>query len=315
MELYIIKEDEPQHFYGVVYALKKFVGIRLNINLQKLGYKTTQARPESCIYARGIPNEYEIFNSEPNESCAYIEFDGDGILDAINQTAKELSSGTIYKLQVEDLKEIGGIPKEIFELKPAKNFLNNLKESESQIQSKEFGDWAVCFWKKGSRTIYIARRMENGRWMFGGGKKKPDYESGWLPSDFEWCAKGYFSKEDAIKNAKESALHELNESEKKSLKEKRVSFVGSDPNLHDPTEYFAEVGLELKNDQIYDKGRWIGLWDCTPNNYYIALGGEDLNFEEDIIWEGHSVEELKEDLQDFVKELDIKYQTIDSKGF
>lgn len=261
MTLYIVKDDEPDYFYGVVYALKKFVGMRLNINLQKVGYKTTQARPQYCIYARGIPAEGAIIDEEP---VLYISTCEKDILDAVSRTAKEL------KMKPKNIKEI---PKEVKMPGRAKNFLNNLKESESEIQSRKFGDWAVCFWKKGSQNIHIAKKCDNGRWMFGGGKRKLDYESDWLPGDFEWCAKGYFSKERAVEEAKKGAEKEM--TKLSNLKENKRMRVLKENKKRKFLKESEEDFIAIKRfDQIEKLGR-AGYLDSIR---LLAYGpfGEDI---------------------------------------
>lgn len=85
------------------------------------------------------------------------------------------------------------------------------------INKKEFGDWAVVFWKKGSKTLHIAQNQGDlgttNYWMVGTTTRQFDYESGWLPNK-EWTStiKGHFSKEKAIQLAKENAEKALNES-------------------------------------------------------------------------------------------------------
>lgn len=85
------------------------------------------------------------------------------------------------------------------------------------INKKEFGDWAVVFWKKGSKTLHIAQNQGDlgttNYWMVGTTTRQFDYESGWLPNK-EWTStiKGHFSKDKAIQLAKEKAGKALNES-------------------------------------------------------------------------------------------------------
>lgn len=85
------------------------------------------------------------------------------------------------------------------------------------INKKEFGDWAVVFWKKGSKTLHIAQNQGDlgttNYWMVGTTTRQFDYESGWLPNK-EWTSaiKGHFSKDKAIQLAKENAEKSLNES-------------------------------------------------------------------------------------------------------
>lgn len=84
------------------------------------------------------------------------------------------------------------------------------------INKKEFGDWAVVFWKKGSKTLHIAQNQgepsTTNYWMVGTTTRQFDYESGWLPNK-EWTStiKGHFSKEKAIQIAKENAMKKLKE--------------------------------------------------------------------------------------------------------
>lgn len=85
------------------------------------------------------------------------------------------------------------------------------------INKKEFGDWAVVFWKKGSKTLHIAQNQGDlgttNYWMVGTTTRQFDYESGWLPNK-EWTStiKGHFSKDKAIQLAKENAEKSLSES-------------------------------------------------------------------------------------------------------
>ena len=85
------------------------------------------------------------------------------------------------------------------------------------INKKEFGDWAVVFWKKGSRTLHIAQNQGDvgttNYWMVGTTTRQFDYESGWLPNK-EWASaiKGHFPKDKAIQMAKENAEKSLKES-------------------------------------------------------------------------------------------------------
>lgn len=93
------------------------------------------------------------------------------------------------------------------------------------LEVKEFGDWAVVFWKKGSETLHIAQNQgepsTTNYWMVGTTTRQFDYESGWLPNK-EWTStiKGHFSKEKAIQIAKESAMKE-----NKGLKEGRLDHI------------------------------------------------------------------------------------------
>lgn len=96
-------------------------------------------------------------------------------------------------------------------------YKDSLNESEDQLKTKEFGDWAVVFWKKGSKVLHIAQNQgepnTTNYWMVGTTTRQFDYESGWLPNK-EWASaiKGHFSKDKAIQMAKESAEKALNES-------------------------------------------------------------------------------------------------------
>lgn len=93
--------------------------------------------------------------------------------------------------------------------------MKSLKES-NDIQTKVFGDWAVAFWKKSSKTLHIAQNKGDlgttNYWMVGTTTRKFDYESGWLPNE-EWktAIKGHFSKDQAVQIAKENAGKELKE--------------------------------------------------------------------------------------------------------
>lgn len=75
------------------------------------------------------------------------------------------------------------------------------------LETKEFGDWAVVFWKKGSETLHIAQNQgepnTTNYWMVGTTTRQFDYESGWLPNK-EWTStiKGHFSKEKSNSNSK-----------------------------------------------------------------------------------------------------------------
>lgn len=96
-------------------------------------------------------------------------------------------------------------------------YKESLNESEGQLKTKEFGDWAVVFWKKGSKVLHIAQNQgepnTTNYWMVGTTTRQFDYESGWLPNK-EWTSaiKGHFSKDKAIQLAKENAEKALNES-------------------------------------------------------------------------------------------------------
>lgn len=90
----------------------------------------------------------------------------------------------------------------------------------SEIQTKEFGDWAVVFWKKGSKTLHIAQNQGDPGttdfWMVGTTTRQFDYESGWLPNkEWESAIKGHFSKDKAIQMAKERAEKSLKIKENK----------------------------------------------------------------------------------------------------
>lgn len=96
-------------------------------------------------------------------------------------------------------------------------YKESLNESEDQLKTKKFGDWAVVFWKKGSKVLHIAQNQgepnTTNYWMVGIITRQFDYESGWLPNK-EWTSavKGHFSKDKAIQLAKENAEKALNES-------------------------------------------------------------------------------------------------------
>lgn len=92
-----------------------------------------------------------------------------------------------------------------------------MTEENKTLKTKEFGDWAVVFWKKGSETLHIAQNKGDpgttDYWMVGTTTRQFDYESGWLPNK-EWTStiKGRFSKDKAIQLAKERAEKSLKES-------------------------------------------------------------------------------------------------------
>lgn len=96
-------------------------------------------------------------------------------------------------------------------------YKESLNESEDQLKTKKFGDWAVVFWKKGSKVLHIAQNQgepnTTNYWMVGITTRQFDYESGWLPNK-EWTSaiKGHFSKDKALQLAKENAEKALNES-------------------------------------------------------------------------------------------------------
>lgn len=96
-------------------------------------------------------------------------------------------------------------------------YKESLNESEDQLKTKEFGDWAVVFWKKGSKVLHIAQNQgepnTTNYWAVGTTTRQFDYESEWLPNK-EWTSaiKGHFSKDKAIQLAKENAEKALNES-------------------------------------------------------------------------------------------------------
>lgn len=85
------------------------------------------------------------------------------------------------------------------------------------MESKKFGDWAIVFWNKGSETLHIAQNQGDlgttNYWMVGTTTRQADYESGWLPNK-KWTSaiKGHFSKDRAIRMAKERAEKSLKES-------------------------------------------------------------------------------------------------------
>lgn len=120
--------------------------------------------------------------------------------------------------------------------------MKSLKESNN-IQSKEFGDWAVVFWKKGSKTLSIAQNQGDPGttdfWMVGTTTRQFDYESGWLPNK-KWSTaiKGHFSKDKAIQMAKEQAM--------KDLKESRINI----PNKFSLS--LEESAGFVKNENVYD---------------------------------------------------------------
>ena len=91
------------------------------------------------------------------------------------------------------------------------------------VNKKEFGDWAIVYWKKGSKTLHIAQNQGDlgttDFWMVGTTTRQFDYESGWLPNK-EWTSalKGHFPKAKAVLLAKQAAVKEvkgLTESHKK----------------------------------------------------------------------------------------------------
>jgi len=92
-----------------------------------------------------------------------------------------------------------------------------MTEENKTLKTKEFGDWAVVFWKKDSKTLHIAQNQgEPGTtdyWMVGTTTRQFDYESGWLPNK-KWTStiKAHFSKDKAIQLAKENAEKSLKES-------------------------------------------------------------------------------------------------------
>jgi hypothetical protein len=92
------------------------------------------------------------------------------------------------------------------------------RKGKRMINKKEFGDWAVVFWKKGSKVLYIAQNQGDlgttNYWKVGTTTRQFDYESEWLPNK-EWTSaiKGYFSKDKAIQMAKNNAEKFLSESE------------------------------------------------------------------------------------------------------
>lgn len=98
-------------------------------------------------------------------------------------------------------------------------------EESMNLKTKDFGDWAVTFWKKGSKVLHIAQNQgepnTTNYWMVGTTTRQFDYESGWLPNK-EWTStiKGHFSKEKAIQIAKENAMKE-----NKGLKEGRLGHI------------------------------------------------------------------------------------------
>ena len=81
------------------------------------------------------------------------------------------------------------------------------------IKSKTFGDWAVVFWKNGSRILHIAQNKgkpgTTDFWMIGTTTRQFDYESGWLPNE-KWLTtvKAHFTKEEAIRKAETAAKEE-----------------------------------------------------------------------------------------------------------
>lgn len=125
-----------------------------------------------------------------------------------------------------------------------------------EIQSKKFGDWAVVFWKKGSKTLSIAQNQGDPGttdfWMVGTTTRQFDYESGWLPNK-KWSTaiKGHFSKDKAIQMAKEQVMKE-----DKGLKE------GCLDHIKDKWQSELDKGVEpkiLMDPWIVCEGmKWLG---------------------------------------------------------
>ena len=178
--------------------------------------------------------------------------------------------------------------------------MKSLKESNN-IQSKEFGDWAVVFWKKGSKTLSIAQNQGDlgttDFWMVGTTTRQFDYESGWLPNK-EWSTaiKGHFSKDKAIQMAKEQAM--------KGLKESRINIPNKFPlSLEDLKE--AYPGFEEVSDLemcAVEAGEAIAFAtvERTPKGY-ILMGPPGCDY----VYEGSSIGELGEDMEDLIHNLDV----------
>lgn len=128
------------------------------------------------------------------------------------------------------------------------------------INKKEFGDWAVTFWKKGSKVLHIAQNQgepnTTNYWMVGTTTRQFDYESGWLPNK-EWTStiKGHFSKEKAVQIAKENAMKENKGLKESELKERVLDY--------DTYDEFYKKGCEA-----YFEGKSLDEVPVTGNAWF-----------------------------------------------
>lgn len=156
--------------------------------------------------------------------------------------------------------------------------MKSLKESNN-IQSKEFGDWAVVFWKKGSKTLHIAQNQGDPGttdfWMVGTTTRQFDYESGWLPNK-KWSTaiKGHFPKDKAIQMAKEQAMKGLKESAG-FVKNKNVyDFTNLDENEDTFDTIIKEFNLmELSREEIASLGLGISVQNSVVGVYGSYVSG------------------------------------------
>lgn len=128
------------------------------------------------------------------------------------------------------------------------------------INKKEFGDWAVTFWKKGSKVLHIAQNQgepnTTNYWMIGTTTRQFDYESGWLPNK-EWTStiKEHFSKEKAVQIAKENAMKENKGLKESELKERVLDY--------DTYDEFYKKGCEA-----YFEGKSLDEVPVTGNAWF-----------------------------------------------
>lgn len=191
-----------------------------------------------------------------------------------------------------------------------------MTEENEMLKTKEFGDWAVAFWKKGSKIVYIAQNQGEPNttdyWMVGTTTRQFDYESGWLPNK-EWTStiKGHFSKEKAVSLAKQAVVKEeksLTESHKKlpsylaKYGATHFSELWEVANCKDPEEDFnlttdeeKEVYSEIEKlvkginkdnfkkniKAVYDLGKKCGsndaLFQITPYAWKAICDKDDLD--------------------------------------
>lgn len=156
--------------------------------------------------------------------------------------------------------------------------MKSLKESNN-IQSKEFGDWAIVFWKKGSKTLSIAQNQGDPGttdfWMVGTTTRQFDYESDWLPNK-KWSTaiKGHFPKDKAIQMAKEQAMKGLKESAG-FVKNKNVyDFTNLDANEDTFDTIIKEFNLmELSREEIASLGLGISVQNSVVGVYGSYVSG------------------------------------------
>lgn len=145
------------------------------------------------------------------------------------------------------------------------------------INKKEFGDWAVVFWEKGSKTLHIAQNQgEPGTtnyWMVGTTARQFDYESGWLPNkDWTSTVKGHFSKDKAVQIAKENAMKKIKESElcSRDAFNKRQREINRE---NDATLAYSEIDKAMSAEFVKDS-----FFNETPSSHHWSETVGNLTF-------------------------------------